>query len=197
MIIRTVDALPWKVLKRIALPLLVLVLAGCRTSTETPSAPAEGPRVRCTPSTGDDSEITVRVVIENVSEATLHIFDSWRMPYLLEEGDDLLILYGANRPDPNMDYFAIEIPATKALPPGERVEDEVSLTPLRLGDHYGLPRERNSAVTRHGAVTVHCAVGWGSTPILTPSEEEHVRNIADLLAWQQLSRAAPVEVQFP
>jgi hypothetical protein len=139
----------------------------------------------------------VSVVIENTSDVPLYLFDGARMPYLLDQEGELVILYGVNPPDPLVNYMVIEIPATKLLPPHGRVEDEVSLTPLRLGDHYTLSRERNSPVTRHGAVTVQCTVGWGETPILSPREEPSVRNIHELLEWQRLSRATPVEVQFP
>lgn len=176
--------------------LLAPLLTAC-TPTETPSAAAEPLRVCCTPATGEDGEIMVRVTIENISDDTLHLFDSHRMPYVLEEDGGLLILYGVNPPDPNLEYYMIEIPTTKALPPGERVEDTVSLTPLRLGDHYSLPRERNSVVTRHGAVTIQCAVGWGYTPILPPHEEQSVQNITQLLEWQRLSPAEVIQVQFP
>jgi hypothetical protein len=182
-------------IKYLVLLLLVLVLAACETSMGTP--PVDPIRVSCEPTQGEGGALALSVVIENVSGEPLHIFESGRMPYLLEEGDDLVILYGVNPPDPNVDYFAIEIPPTQALPPGEWVEDAVSLTPLYLGDHYGLPRERNSPVTRQGAVTVRCEVGWGETPILPAPEEEDVRNINDLLAWQQISRSEPVEVRFP
>jgi len=174
-----------------------LTLAGCGVSAATSPVPAEGVQVICTPLTGDGGKVAVRVTIENTSDDVLYILDSWRMPYLLEQDGDLVILYGVNPPDPNMDYFMIEIPPTRALPPGEQMADEVSLTPLRLGDHYSLPRERNPAVTRHGAVTVHCEVGWGRTPILSSPEEQNVRNINQLIAWQQISRAEPVQVQFP
>jgi hypothetical protein len=173
------------------------VLTGRCNLTGTPPTSAEALRVKCTPSTGDDGEITVRVVIENTSAGPLYVFDSARMPYLLERDGDLVILYGVNPPDPHVDPFVIEIPPTKALLPGERVEDQVSLTPLHLGDHYGMPRRRNAAVTRHGAVTVRCTVGWGDTPLLPAPEEEQVRNIHQLLAWQQLSRAEPIQVRLP
>jgi len=173
----------------------LLVLVGCGTPTET--APIEPLRVSCTPATGDDGAIVARVTVENVSVDTLHIFDSERMPYVLDQDGDLLILYGVNPPDPNMEYLFIEIPLTRPLPPGEQVELEVSLTPPRLGDHYSLPRERNPVVTRQGAVTVQCEVGWGRTPILPRKKEQHVRNITQLMAWQQLSRAEPMEIQFP
>lgn len=173
----------------------LLMLAGCGDATET--APGEALRVSCTPAPGDDGAIVVRVIVENVSEDTLHVFDSWRMPYLLDQDGDLRILYGVNPPDPNTDYSMIEIPPTRPLPPGERVELEVSLTPLRLGDHYSLPRARNPIVAKHGPVTVSCEAGWGRTPILPGKEEQHVRNIHHLMAWQQLSQAAPLQVQFP
>lgn len=176
--------------------LLTLVLAACQASTESPPASADPIRVTCMPLTAA-GVLAVRLVVENASDANLHIFDSWRMPYLLEEDGDLLILYGVNPPDPNVEYYMIEIPATKPLLPGERVELEVSLTPLRLGDHYSLPHERNPAVTRRGAVTVQCEVGWGYMPIFSRQEEQNVRNINHLIEWQQISRAAPVEVQFP
>lgn len=167
-------------------------------ATDQPGTPHTGSiLVNCTPTYGGDSAPAVLVVIENTSDVPLYLFDSARMPYLLEQEGELVILYGVNPPDPHVEYFMIEIPPTKVLPPGERVEDKVSLAPLRLGDHYSLARERNAAVTRHGAVTVHCMVGWGKTPILPPPEERHVRNINDLLAWQQISWAAPVEVRFP
>ncbi|MBN1919827.1 MAG: hypothetical protein JW892_01170 [Anaerolineae bacterium] len=174
----------------------VLALAAC-ASTGTPPAPDDPLRVSCAPAIGDGDALVVSVIIENVSDDTLYLFDISRMPYLLEEGSDLLILYGVNPPDPNVDYFFIEIPTTKALPPGARVEGEIGLTPLRLGDHYSLPRERNSVVMRHGAVTVQCAVGWGYTPILSPHEEQSVQNITQLLEWQHLSQAEAIQVQFP
>ncbi len=174
----------------------LLLLAPLLTACAPTGTPADPLRISCAPIAEGDT-LAVRVVVENVSDDTLHIFNSWRMPYLLEENGDLLILYGVNPPDPNTDYYMIEIPPTQALPPGERGELEVSLTPLRLGDHYSLPRERNSVVTRHGATTVQCAVGWGYTPILPAPDEQQVHNINQLIAWQQLSRAEPVEAQFP
>jgi hypothetical protein len=175
---------------------LALALTAC-APTETPAAPVDPLCVSCTSAISDDGALAVRVKVENVSNDTLYIFDSARMPYVLEENGDLLILYGVNPPDPNVDYFMIEIPSTQALPPGERVEDEVSLTPLRLGDHYSLPRERNPVVSRHGAVTMQCEVGWGRAPILPAAQEESVRNINHLMEWQRFSRAEPIQVQFP
>jgi len=174
-----------------------LTLAGCGVSAATAPAPTEALQVICTPLTGDGGAVAVRVAIENVSDDVLYILNTWRMPYLLEKDGDLVILYGVNPPDPNVEYFMIEIPTTQRLPPRARVENEVSLTPLRLGDHYGLPRERNSPVTRHGAATVRCEVGWGRTPILSSPEEQNVRNINQLIGWQQISQAEPVQVQFP
>lgn len=185
--------LTWKFAWLLGLPLLI----GCHAPTEAPTPSPEALHVSCTPLTGDDGALAVRVNIENVSDTPLHIFDSRRMPYVLEENGDLVILYGVNPPAPHVDYVMIDIPSTTPLPPGARLADEVRLTPLYLGDHYGLPRERNTPVTRHGTVTVRCTVGWGRTPILPLPDEQHVRNIRALLAWQELSRSAALQVEFP
>lgn len=183
----------WTFAWLLGLPLLV----GCQAPAEVPASAPEALRVRCTPLIGDDGAVAVHVSIENVSDATLHIFDSQRLPYVLEEDDDLLILYGVHPPEPHRDYFMIEIPSTTPLPPGARIADAVSLTPLYLGDHYSLPRERNTPVTKHGTVMVRCAVGWGETPILPRPEEQHVHDIQDLLTWQELSRSTAIQVEFP
>lgn len=155
-------------------------------------------QVVCTPTTHDEGEVVVQVQIKNTSDATLHIFDSARMPYVLLQKDGaLLILYGANPPDPNIDYFMIEIPITKPLAPGAVIEDEVSLTPLYLGHHYGLDRHRSRPTVKHGTTTVYCEVGWGETPILSHKEEKNVRNITQLLEWQHSTQAEAIQVELP
>ena len=62
---------------------------------------------------------SLHVRIENDSDATVHIFDSARMPYFILDDADLLVLFGVNAPDPEVDYFMVEIPTTRPLDPGE------------------------------------------------------------------------------
>ena len=152
----------------------------------------------CIPSIQEHGKVIVTMKIKNVSHTTLHIFDNTRMPYLLQQDDDsLLILYGVNPPDPLKNYFMIEIPITKPIQAGETIEEEVSLTPLYFGDHYGLNRHSNTPKQRYGPTTIQCQVGWGHTPILSHKKEKDVTNINALLEWQQLTSTDLFEIDFP
>jgi hypothetical protein len=138
--------------------------------------------VECTPS---GEAVDVRVT--NRSDATVHLLDGERMPYLLRaEGGGLLVLFGVNPPDPDLDYLGIEIPPTRPLEPGSELRHHVALRPLVLRDHYSRERE---PLPLHGEVTVRCEVGWGESAI-TP----HATSITGLLEWQRLARSQPVEV---
>ena len=95
--------------------------------------------------------ISVRFRVTNTSSATVHVFASARMPYLLLEADgSLLVLHGVNSPDPNIDYAVIEVPTTQPLEPGQSVAGEVALHPLVLADHYEKQLEPNTAWSGEG-----------------------------------------------
>jgi hypothetical protein len=131
--------------------------------------------------------------IKNVSTALVHVFDSPRMPYIfIQEDGSLLVLHGVHPPDPDLDYYGIEIPITRPLPPGEVMECKVSLTPLYLKNHY---EEEREPADLHGQVIVHCNVGWGERPILI--SERHTLSIEMLLAWQHIAHAEAVRVYLP
>lgn len=150
-------------------------------------------QVVCSSIINDEGQPSVRYQIKNVSNSTIHIFDSQRMPYLLlQEDETLVVLHGVNSPDPNIDYYAIEIPITKPVEPGEVVNHEVSLMPLYLKDHYETQRNPTEL---HGSVTVRCQVGWGETPIL--ASERHTKSINSLLEWQHITEAEPIEIKLP
>ena len=130
---------------------------------------------------------SLHVRIENDSDATVHIFDSARMPYFILDDADLLVLFGINAPDPEVDYFMIEIPTTRPVDPGEVVEHDLALDAVTLGDHYETDRETTAL---EPPLTVRCEVGWGTTPIV--ESERHLYSIETVLAWQQLTSAEPV-----
>ncbi len=135
----------------------------------------------------------LRYRIKNTAVVTLHLFDSPRMPYLLLQADgSLLVLHGVNPPDPEREYFLIEIPITQPILPGEVIEHHVSLAPLVLKDHY---KTQRTPPELHGRVKVHCQVGWGETPIL--ASERHKISISMLLAWQHLVEAKVIQVDLP
>jgi len=150
-------------------------------------------QVSCSSIINDSGQASVRYQIKNVADSTIHIFDSPRMPYLLlQEDKSLLVLHGVNPPDPDIDYYMIEIPITRPVKPGEVVSYEVSLVPLYLRDHY---QKQSKPTELHGSLTIHCQVGWGETPIL--ESERHTKSINTLLDWQHMTKAEPIQVNLP
>ena len=143
--------------------------------------------------TGDGSSaLAVHCTAKNVSGQPLHVFDSSRMPYLQDEHGTLLVLHGVSPPPEDRDLNVIEIPTTRVLSPGEALVFDVSLVPLRFHGHYG---DEPPPPTRHGAATVVCRVGYGTTPIDAAARAN--TSISVLLAWQQLASSPPVTVQLP
>lgn len=143
--------------------------------------------------TGDGTlALTVHCAAKNVSGYPLNVFDSPRMPYLLDEHGMLVVLHGVSPPPDDRELNAIEIPTTRVLAPGDVLSFDVPLVPLRLRGHYG---DAPPAPARHGAATVVCRVAHGATLIDTAARARTA--IGPLLAWQQLESSRPVVVQLP
>ena len=143
--------------------------------------------------TGDGtSALTVHCAAKNVSGHPLHVFDSRRMPYLLDEHGTLVVLHGVSPPPEDRELNVIEIPTTRVLAPGDVLSFDVPLVPLRLRGHYG---DESPAPARHGAATVVCRVAHGATPIDAAARAR--TSISALLTWQQLESSRLVGVQFP
>jgi hypothetical protein len=143
--------------------------------------------------TGDASPaLVVRCVAKNVSSQPVHVFDSSRMPYLLDDNGTLVVLHGVSPPPDDRELNLIEIPTTRTLAAGDSFAFTAALVPLRLRGHYG---DSPPAPARHGAATVVCRVGFGATPI-DAGARAHT-TITALLAWQALASSRPVVVQLP
>jgi hypothetical protein len=139
---------------------------------------------------GDGTDaLAVRCVARNVTGHTLHVFDSARMPYVLDEGGALIVLHGVSPPPDDRDLNVIEIPVTRPLEPNQALTFEVALVPLRLRGHYG---DESPRPPRHGAASVVCRVGSGDTPIVPGTT-----SIQGLLGWQRLASSSAVTVRFP
>jgi hypothetical protein len=136
--------------------------------------------------------ITARCVAKNVSDHALNVFDSRRMPYLLDDHGTLVILHGVTPAPEDRDLNAVEIPTTRVLAVGEVLAFDVPLAPLRLRDHYG---DVPQGPPRHGAATVVCRVAHGDTPIDAAARAS--TGISTLLAWQRLESSPPLVVQLP
>lgn len=143
----------------------------------------------------DDIEAGQRVIelqIRNDSPATVHIFDSPRMPYrILQDDGTLLILHGVNPPDPGKFYYGIEIPLTRPLEAGDAVSFAVNLNQLYLADHYESHREPTPL---RGQITVIGQLGWGVTPIVAADRPR--MSIQRLLTWQSLSTSDPIVIDL-
>lgn len=136
--------------------------------------------------------LAVRCTAKNASGHALHVFDSPRMPYVLDGSGTFVVLHGVTPPPEDWDLNGIEIPTTRALAAGEMLVFEVRLVPLRLRGHYG---EEPPAPERHGPAALACRIAYGATPI-DAAARTHT-TIQALLAWQQLASSAPVTVRFP
>lgn len=131
--------------------------------------------------------------VKNLSNAPVHLFVGDRMPYKFQQEDgSVLILHGVNAPDPEMDYYFIEIPLTRALEPGATALFYTQLHPFVQGDHYGTAYE---AANLHGELTVGLEVGWTATAITEANR--HTLSIQQVLQAQRLVAAAPIQVRFP
>lgn len=143
--------------------------------------------------TGDGSDaIAVRCTARNISPTTVYLFDSPRMPYLLDEQGTLVVLHGIHPLPEDRDLNAIEIPTTRALTAGETITFTVALAPLRLHDHYG---DEPPAPARHGPTTLVCRVGHGATPIDASARAR--TSIQTLLHWQRLETSQPISLRLP
>lgn len=136
--------------------------------------------------------LTVHCAAKNVSTSPVNVFDSPRMPYLLDERGTLVVLHGVSPPSQTNDLNAIEIPTTRALAPGETLAFDVALAPLRLRSPYG---DRPPDPARHGVATIACRVAHGATPI-DAAARAHT-TLSALLAWQQIESSPTLVVRLP
>jgi hypothetical protein len=138
------------------------------------------------------SALAVHCTARNVSDAPVYVFDSPRMPYLLDERGTLVVLHGVSAPPEDHDLNAIEIPMTKVLAPGDALEFNAALVPLKLRSHYG---DAPAGPSRHGAAAVVCRVAHGATAIDVAARAH--TTIATLRTWQQIDSSPTLVVRIP
>lgn len=142
---------------------------------------------------GDGTQaLGVHCTAKNVSSAPVHVFDWPRMPYLLDENGTLVVFHGVSPPPETHDLNAIEIPTTRALAPGEALEFDASLVPLRLRSHYG---DEPAGPPRHGPAAIVCRVAHGATPIDAAARAR--TTIATMRTWQRIESSPTLVVRLP
>jgi hypothetical protein len=142
----------------------------------------------CTTTT-TDGVVTLHLEAVNLSAATVHVLESERLPYVLFEDGRAVVLYGVNDPDPDLDYYGIEIPLTRPLAPGDRLAAAATIVPLVPRHHY---EAKQAPVALPAALEVVCKLAYGETPI--DEARRGTLAINGLLAWQRWVTAAPLHV---
>lgn len=143
----------------------------------------------CTTS-ADDGVVTLRLEAINRSPDVVHVFASTRLPYVLFDGGRATVLYGVNDPDPDLDYYGIEIPLTRPLAPGEHLVAGATIVPLVPRHHY---EAKPAPVALPADLEVTCKLAYGDTPI---DEDHRARmTINALLAWQHWVTAPTLHVK--
>src|SRR4051812_17104732 len=153
-------------------------------------APAPALAVDLSITGGGTAALTAHCAAKNISSQPVQVFDSPRMPYLIEDHGTLVVLHGVSPPGDRV-LGAVEVPLTRALPPGETLAFDVPLAPLRLRSHYG----DEVAATLHGAAPVVCRVAHGTTPIDAAAHAQ--TSITALLAWQQFDASLTLVARLP
>jgi hypothetical protein len=142
----------------------------------------------CTP-TAAHGGVTLRLELVNRSSEVIHVLASPRLPYVLFEDGRAVVLYGVNDPDPDLDYYGIEIPLTRPLPPAEHLVVETTLVPLVPHHHY---EAKQTPVVLPRELEVICKAAYGDTPI--DEARRAATQIKTLLAWQHWVSAPPLRV---
>jgi hypothetical protein len=133
-----------------------------------------------------DGVVTVRLEAVNQSSTPVHVLSSKRLPYVMFEQGRAVVLYGVNDPDPDLDYYGIEIPPSRPLAPGETLVAEAQVVPLVPHHHYG---SKTAPVALPAELEVVCKLAYGDAPT-DPAKMA----INALLAWQQWVTAPALRV---
>jgi len=134
----------------------------------------------------------LRYAVTNTGTTSLFVLAGKRMPYVLVEDKHITVLHGVHAPDPDIDYYMIEIPSTEEWPAGTTRNFKIPLKDLQLSSHY---EYEPSPGNLHGTYRLTVQFGFGDTPI--PANETHNWSIEDVLKWQKLASSSETEVIFP
>jgi hypothetical protein len=167
--------------------------AGSASSTTAPPRAGDGKvEVHCTTTSYTDGTVRVQLDVVNNSSQTVHILGHPGMPYLLREGNKVVVLDGVNPPRPESDLSRADIPASRPLGPDDSVVAETQLLPFIPRDHYG---REHAAVELPADVEVECRVAYGDSPIEGKRQAE--MTLPELLAWEHWAVASPIRVTAP
>jgi len=161
-----------------------------------PLAPSQTPD--CSATLRVDSQLAdgVRVVatLRNEGPAPLHVLQSERMPNVLVEEPDQIVLAWSIQPVPaNLDPGLIQMPDTVEVPAGTEVRREASLRrPLQVSTHLFSPHLYPGPLPE----TVKVVAEFGLVPQAVDPKQRHHQNYSALIASQRTCRTAAVTVSL-
>lgn len=159
-----------------------------------PPAPASAPG--CTATLSVDSQLADGVhlvaVLRNAGPAPLHLLQAARMPYVLVEGGDQIVLAWSIQPLPeDLDLGAIEVLDTVEVPAGGEIRREAALRlPLQVSSHVRGPARYPHTLP----ATVKVVAEFGLVSQALDPGARHRQSYPALLADQRTCRTAAVAV---
>lgn len=167
---------------------------GCSSGGGAPLTPGRSAMndpisLSCTTTTAE-GVVTLHLDAVNRSPAPVHVLASERLPYVLFENGRAVVLYGVNDPDPDLDYYGIEIPLTRPLAPGEHLVAAATIVPLVPRHHY---EAKQAPVALPAELEILCKLAYSETPIDEARRDAMAIHV--LLAWQRWVTAPPLRVK--
>jgi hypothetical protein len=195
-------------LARFLVPVLLLSVPACTTrqsKSETtkenrvsdssqsapPAAPAPAGASACSATLKADGGRLVATV-RNDGPAPVYLLQSDRMPYVIVEGADQVVLAWSIQPVPtDRDLGAIATLATVAVAPGTELQRDAALrAPLQVSDHFSGPHAHAGALP----ATVKVVAEFGVIDEALDPAQRHRQNYPSLVSRQRTCRSAPVTV---
>lgn len=140
--------------------------------------------------------VFISVEATNNSEQTLHMIASVssnkKQPYVMMNEGALEVIFGINEPDPDIDYFGVEIPFTRPLGPGEVYKEEVQIIPLTQREHFGYDQE---VTPLRGDVRVVCRFAVLRAPI--EASQRHTLSLQQVLDQHEWAKPIELTVTVP
>lgn len=165
-------------------------------SPSAPSAPSQAPG--CSATLRLDSQLAdgarMVAVLRNDGPAPIHLLQADRMPYVLVEGTDQIVLAWSIQPLPeDRDLGMIQPLDTVEIPAGGEVRREASLRlPLQVSTHVRGPERYTGQLP----ATVKVVAEFGLVQQALDPKARHRQSYPALLADQRTCRTAAVAVTF-
>lgn len=168
-----------------------------QASPPPPSPPAAGsPGLPCSAALRVDAQTAdgVRLVasLRNDGAGPVYLLQSERMPYVMVEGSDQVVLAWSVQPIPaGVNLGSIQPLATVEVPAGAEVRREASLRlPLQVSTHLRSPQPYPGSLP----ATVNVVAEFGMIAQALDPTQRHRQSYRALLADQRICRTAPVSV---